>query len=131
MTRGTRRKAPGKPKAGRAKVLPSSEARASFSETLETAQVDNTVIGLERYGRTVAALVPVEAIYILAGQGDLIDVRTREEIIAGAQLFAHNVPYTREDETDADLMSPPPAAKPKSKSKSQRRPTTPASRKRP
>lgn len=128
MTRGIRRKASGKPKAGRAKVLPSSEARASFSETLETAQVDNTVIGLERYGRTVAALVPVEAIYILAGQGDLVDARTREEIIAGAQLFAHNVPYTREDETDADLMSPPPA---KPKSKSQRRPTTPASRKRP
>ena len=43
-------------------VLSTSEARANFAEALETAQVDNAVIGFDRYGRTVAALVPVEAI---------------------------------------------------------------------
>ena len=127
MTRGLRKKTAAKAKAGRAKVLPSSEARANFSETLESAQVENTVIGFERYGRTVAALVPVEAIYMLAGLGDLVDARTREEIIAGARLFAHNVPYGREDETGVEL-TPPPAAP---KSKSGRRAPALASRKRP
>lgn len=129
MTRGLRKKTPSKPKPGRAKVLPSSEARANFSETLETAQVDNTVIGFERYGRTVAALVPVEAIYMLAGLGELVDDRTREEILAGARLFAHNVPYPRDEDAGSDLMPPP--SKPSAKTKAPRRPPALSSRKRP
>lgn len=80
-----------KPKA--APVLSTSEARANFAEALETAQVDNAVIGFDRYGRTVAALVPVEAIYMLAGLGRLVDPTTRKEIEDGAIAFANNVPY--------------------------------------
>ena len=74
-------------------VLSTSEARANFAEALETAQVDNAVIGFDRYGRTVAALVPVEAIYMLAGLGKHVDPATRKEIEEGALAFAHNVPY--------------------------------------
>lgn len=74
-------------------VLSTSEARANFAEALETAQVDNAVIGFDRYGRTVAALVPVEAIYMLAGLGKHVDPATRKEIEEGAVAFAHNVPY--------------------------------------
>ena len=74
-------------------VLSTSEARANFAEALETAQVDNAVIGFDRYGRTVAALVPVEAIYMLAGLGKHVDAATRKEIEEGAIAFAHNVPY--------------------------------------
>lgn len=76
-----------------APVLSTSEARANFAEALETAQVDNAVIGFDRYGRTVAALVPVEAIYMLAGLGKHVDPDTRREIEEGALAFAHNVPY--------------------------------------
>jgi hypothetical protein len=74
-------------------VLSTSEARANFAEALETAQVDNAVIGFDRYGRTVAASVPVEAVYMLAGLGKLVDPATRKEIEEGAIAFAHNVPY--------------------------------------
>lgn len=74
-------------------VLSTSEARANFAEALETAQVDNAVIGFDRYGRTVAALVPVEAIYMLAGLGKHVDAATRKEIEQGALAFAHNVPH--------------------------------------
>jgi hypothetical protein len=74
-------------------VLSTSEARANFAEALETAQVDNAVIGFDRYGRTVAALVPVEAIYMLAGLGKHVDAATRKEIEEGALAFARNVPY--------------------------------------
>ncbi len=81
------RKAKGPP------VLSTSEARANFAEALETAQVDNAVIGFDRYGRTVAALVPVEAIYMLAGLGKLVDPTTRKEIEDGAVAFANNVPH--------------------------------------
>ncbi|MBL8545103.1 MAG: hypothetical protein JNL81_01490 [Hyphomonadaceae bacterium] len=85
------RKAKGPP------VLSTSEARANFAEALETAQVDNAVIGFDRYGRTVAALVPVEAIYMLAGLGKLVDPDTRKEIESGAVAFAKNVPYRSVD----------------------------------
>lgn len=74
-------------------VLSTSEARANFAEALETAQVDNALIGFDRYGRTVAALVPVEAIYMLAGFGELVDSATRKQIQQGAIAFAHSVPY--------------------------------------
>lgn len=74
-------------------VLSTSEARANFAEALETAQVDNAVIGFDRYGRTVAALVPVEAIYMLAGLGRLVNPGTRKEIVEGAMAFAQSVPY--------------------------------------
>lgn len=91
-----RKKAPAKAMRSRkpqAPVLSTSVARANFAEALETAQVDNAVIGFDRYGRTVAALVPVEAIYMLAGLGKLVDPTTRKEIQEGAIAFAHSVPY--------------------------------------
>lgn len=81
------RKAKGPP------VLSTSEARANFAVALETAQSDNAVIGFGRYGRTVAALVPVEAIYMLAGLGKLVDPATRKEIEEGAVAFSNSVPF--------------------------------------
>jgi hypothetical protein len=88
-----RKRAASRARKKKAQVLSTSEARAHFAEVLETAQVDNAVIGFDRYGRTTAALVPVEAIYMLAGLGHLVPPATRKEIEDGALLFAHNVPY--------------------------------------
>lgn len=76
----------------KARVYSTSEARANFAEALETAQVDNAVIGFDRYGRTIAALVPVEAIYMLAGKGAMIAPGVREEIEAFSQQFVQSVP---------------------------------------
>lgn len=88
-----RKKAASRARKPKTSVLSTSEARANFAEALETAQVDNALIGFDRYGRTVAALVPVEAVYMLAGLGKLVDPATRREIEEGAIAFAHNVPY--------------------------------------
>jgi hypothetical protein len=76
----------------KARVYSTSEARANFAEALETAQVDNAVIGFDRYGRTIAALVPVEAIYMLAGMGHMIAPGVREEIAGFSRQFVHSVP---------------------------------------
>lgn len=76
----------------KARVYSTSEARANFAEALETAQVDNAVIGFDRYGRTIAALVPVEAVYMLAGMGHMISPAVREEIAAFSQQFVRSVP---------------------------------------
>jgi hypothetical protein len=75
-----------------APVYSTSEARANFAEALETTQLDSAVIGFDRYGRTVAALVPVEAIYMLAGQGGKIDASTRQKIDRAARAFVAQVP---------------------------------------
>lgn len=88
-----RKKAAARARKPKTSVLSTSEARANFAEALETAQVDNALIGFDRYGRTVAALVPVEAIYMLAGLGRLVDPTTRKQIEEGAVAFAHSVPY--------------------------------------
>jgi hypothetical protein len=88
-----RKKAAVRARKPKTSVLSTSEARANFAEALETAQVDNALIGFDRYGRTVAALVPVEAIYMLAGFGRLVDAATRKQIEEGAIAFAHSVPY--------------------------------------
>lgn len=94
-SREPRGKAPARAKQAKAAapLLSTSQARAHFAEALETAQVENAVIGFDRYGRTVAALVPVEAIYMLAGMGKMIDRETRKDIEKGALAFAHSVPY--------------------------------------
>lgn len=75
-----------------APVYSTSEARANFAEALETAQVESAVIGFDRYGRTVAALVPVEAIYMLAGMGEEIDPAIRNKIAQGVRQFVAQVP---------------------------------------
>ena len=74
------------------RVYSTSEARANFAEALEAAQVDNAVIGFDRYGRTIAALVPIEAIYMLAGKGHIIPRSVREEIQAFSRQFVESVP---------------------------------------
>jgi hypothetical protein len=76
----------------KARVYSTSEARANFAEALETAQVDNAVIGFDRYGRTIAALVPIEAVYMLAGMGHMIAPGVREEIASFSAQFVHSVP---------------------------------------
>jgi hypothetical protein len=98
--REQRKKMATRTRKAKAPVLSTSVARANFAEALETAQVDNAVIGFDRYGRTVAALVPVEAIYMLAGLSKLVDPTTRKEIEQAATAFAHNVPYRSMDPED-------------------------------
>lgn len=95
----------------KARVYSTSEARANFAEALETAQVDNAVIGFDRYGRTIAALVPVEAIYMLAGKGELIAPGVREEIESFSRQFVQDVP------SRVAAAPPPPRAPAKKKAK--------------
>jgi hypothetical protein len=73
-------------------VYSTSEARSRMAEVLDTAQADAAIIGFERYGRTRAVLVPPEAIYMLAGLGQLVPSSARRKIEKGARLFISNAP---------------------------------------
>jgi hypothetical protein len=91
----------------KAQVYSTSEARANFAEALETAQLQNTVIGFDRYGRPVAALVSLDAVKLLAGMGDKVEPAVREKIKRMATLFLHNIP------AEEPLKAPMRAAKAK------------------
>lgn len=107
--------------AGRAqKAAPmysTSEARANFAEALETAQLDSAVVGFDRYGRMVAALVPVEAVYMLAGRADELEPNVRGKIERAAQNFVHNVPNRVGKRLAPEPVRPTAKKKPSSKSK--------------
>jgi hypothetical protein len=103
----------------KARVYSTSEARANFAEALETAQVDNAVIGFDRYGRTIAALVPVEAVYMLAGMGHMISPGVREEIASFSHQFVQSVP-SRVSVREAPVKAKKAAPKKKKKAKAKR-----------
>lgn len=67
-----------------------SKARANFAGAVGEAQAKHAIVGFERYGKLVAALVPVDAVRLLAGAP--VDRPTREAIIANAQLFIKAAP---------------------------------------
>ena len=104
----------------KARVYSTSEARANFAEALETAQVDNAVIGFDRYGRTIAALVPVEAIYMLAGKGNMIAPAVREEIESFSLQFIQSVPSRVSTPEPAPRSKRAKKTAPKKKAKSKR-----------
>lgn len=101
----------------RPQIYSTSEARKNFAETLETVRVENAIIGFDRYGWPMAALVPVEAVFLLAGRGQAVDRRKREAIEEAAAVFVQNLPG-REAETPPRR---PRAAKAAPKKKAARR----------
>jgi len=87
LSRGpARRRAP-------TQVYSTSEARANFAETLEAVQIDGAIIGFDRYGRTVAALVPLDAIYMLAGQAAEITPDARRRIERAAKNLVQDIQH--------------------------------------
>jgi hypothetical protein len=59
---------------------------------LETTDQDKTVVGFDRYNRPIAALVPIEAVSMLAGQSGNIDPSVRARIVRMARLFLSVMP---------------------------------------
>src|SRR6185312_11273951 len=84
-----------KKKAARApkkQTLSTSEARANFAEALGMAQEENTVIGFDRYGKLVAAVVPIDAVRMLAGRSADVDPAVRSKIERMSRIFLHAAP---------------------------------------
>lgn len=69
------------------RTVSTSQGRANFAAALQTVQKEKTVIGFDRYSQSVAALVPVEAVLMLAGRGNSVEAGVREKIERMARLF--------------------------------------------
>lgn len=72
---------------GRSRSFSTSQGRANFARALETTDREKTVVGFARYQRTVAALVPVDAVLMLAGQSSEVAPDVRDHITRMARLF--------------------------------------------
>ena len=100
-------------------TLSTSQARANFADALGMAQEQSTVIGFDRYGRLVAAVVPIDAVRMLAGRAKEVApaVRAKIERMAASMLQVAapaNAPKGRAMEERAAL-------EPNSKEKRKRR----------
>ena len=93
------------------RIRSTSEARANFAEALETARSDGAIIGFDRYGRTVAALVPVEAVYVLAGMSDNVSPAVRASIKRQAASFIEAAPNGEVAAEEAPRAKKAPAKK--------------------
>jgi hypothetical protein len=103
----------------KAKIYSTSEARANFAEALETAQLQNTVIGFDRYGRPIAALVSIDAVRMLAGLDNQVEPAVRDKIKRMAGLFLHNMPGA-EPVAPARAKAAPPRPRVAAKKKARR-----------
>jgi len=74
-------------RAPKKQTISTSEARANFAEALGLAQEESTVIGFDRYGKLVAALVPIDAVRMLAGRGDVVAPAVRNKIERMSRVF--------------------------------------------
>jgi hypothetical protein len=74
------------------RTISTSEARKHFAAALKTVHKEKMIIGFDRYTMSVAALVPVEAVYVLAGRGREIDPAVLDKIERMAARYLHNAP---------------------------------------
>lgn len=77
-----------------ARSFSTSQGRANFARALETTDREKTVVGFARYNTPVAALVPIEAVRMLAGE-DEVDPAVRAKITRMAKLFLAGAPPPR------------------------------------
>ncbi|HYD88561.1 MAG TPA: hypothetical protein VEA80_13895 [Vitreimonas sp.] len=104
-------------KAGRGTAAPSfstSEGRANLARALETTDQEKTVVGFARYNTPIAALVPIEAVRMLAGQEGEIEPAVRAKIVRMARLFlASDQPVRRPRRAAASKKAPAKTARAK------------------
>lgn len=73
-------------------IFSTSQGRAIFPELLQSAFGDKRVIGFDRYGRIMGAVVPIEAVRLLAGLEADVEEDTRMRIIKAARALLSQIP---------------------------------------
>jgi len=74
----------------KAAAISTSQARANFANALERAQTDNAIIAFERYGKPIAALAPIDAVRLLAGER--VAPAAQKAIVEAARAIVRTLP---------------------------------------
>lgn len=72
-------------------VYSTTDGRQRFPDILQVSYGEKAVIGFDRYGRALGAVVPMEAVLMLAGSPDKVDKGVRERIEKAAQALLDKV----------------------------------------
>lgn len=94
-------------------VFSTSEGRAKFPDLLQSAFGDKRIIGFDRYGRIMGAVVPIEAVRLLAGLEAEVEDDTRNRIAKAAKALLAQIPQESTRMAQDSFKQSPPARKAK------------------
>lgn len=77
----------GGPARGQKLVYSTTDGRQRFPDILQVSYGEKAVIGFDRYGRALGAVVPIEAVQMLAGCLDNVDEDVRDRIERAAKAL--------------------------------------------
>jgi hypothetical protein len=81
-------------------VYSTTDGRQRFPDILQVSYGEKAVIGFDRYGRALGAVVPMEAVLMLAGKTQDVDDDVKLRIERAAQKLLQEV--SRDDAVDLD-----------------------------
>ena len=81
-------------------VYSTTDGRQRFPDILQVSYGEKAVIGFDRYGRALGAVVPMEAVLMLAGKTQDVDEDVKLRIERAAQKLLQEV--SRDDAVDLD-----------------------------
>jgi hypothetical protein len=85
--------------------------RMHFADFVQLAYGEKILVGFDRYGRTLAAIAPIEAVKMLAGQDDDVPPRVREQIQRAAEELLDSMPaHTGLDALSSGMIDKAPRA---------------------
>jgi hypothetical protein len=77
---------------GEGRIFTTTEGRQKFPDILQTSYGEKAVIGFGRYGRALGAVVPMEAVRLLAGFEGAVDEDIRARIQRTARSLLQDLP---------------------------------------
>ena len=72
-------------------VYSTTDGRQRFPDILQVSYGEKAVIGFDRYGRALGAVVPMEAVLMLAGKTEHVDQGVRDRIERGAKALLSKI----------------------------------------
>jgi len=102
---------PLKSKREKTRSVSTSKGRANLARALSTTEREKTIVGFDRYRRPVAALVPIDAVYMLAGQDGQVTPAVRDRIGRVARAFVFALSRTSGRDTESAAAKPKKAAR--------------------
>lgn len=105
-------------------VYSTTDGRQRFPDILQVTYGDKAVIGFDRYGRTLGAVVPVEAVLMLAGHAAHVDDDVRARIQRAANALIAELPDGKlmVDDAEGDFATLEEVAEARKKAASDERP---------
>lgn len=83
-------------------VFPTTEGRRRFPDFIQDSYGSKTITGFDRYGRFLGAIVPPEAVFLLAEEDDEIDEFARHKIRESARKLIREL-HARDEDVEGSV----------------------------